>query len=390
MRFALIGPSAPLRGGIAQYHDQLAAALAARGDTVQRISFRRLYPGLLFPGRTQFVTETESAAARAAASPSDGRALAPPLPLLDSMRPSTWAAAADAVDADVAIVEWWHPFFAPALATVLDRLAARGVRSIVVCHNLEPHERFPGSAVLARRVFARADAFVTSSERDAGRLRDAHPGRPIAVVVPPPALPPPCPHADRAGCERALGLPAASRRALFFGYVRKYKGVTTLIAALPRTPDDLQLVIAGEIYHRDAAWYGVRAAAAGVAPRVVLLDRFVAAAEVSCCFRAADVVVLPYWQASQSAVAPLALAYGRAVVASAVGGIPEVVEPRVTGLLVPPRDPAALAAAITEALAHTDEWGTAAARVAARYSWDSAAESVAALATAISTTSTSC
>src|SRR3954447_18346781 len=208
MRLALIGPSAPLRGGIAQYHDELAVALAARGDVVQRISYRRLYPGLLFPGRTQYVADpadAERAAAEAARG--GGGLLAPPIALLDSIRPSTWAASADAVDADVAICEWWHPFFAPAIASVIDRLAARGVPTIIVCHTLEPHERFPFSGTLARRVLTRAAAFVVSSERDARRLRAELPHRRVAVVVPPPAVPPPCPHAgDRAGCERALGL----------------------------------------------------------------------------------------------------------------------------------------------------------------------------------------
>ncbi len=386
MRVALIGPSAPFRGGIAQYNDELAVALAARGDVVERLSYRRLYPRLLFPGRTQYEAETDGAAGDAAI----GRALAPARHLLDSVRPDSWRRTADAVRADVAICQWWHPFFAPALATVTARLAARGVPTAFVCHNLEPHERFPGGALLSALALRRAAGFVATSEHDAARLRARHPGRPVTVVVPPPTLPPRCGHGDAAACARALDLPPARRRVLFFGYVRAYKGLPTLIAALASTPPDVQLVVAGEIYHHDAAYYGVRAAAAGVADRVVLLDRFLPASQVSCCFRAADVVVLPYWQASQSAVAPLAMAHGRAVVASAVGGIPEVVDDGVTGLLVPPRDAPALGVAIIRALDHAEEWGRAGAAKAARYTWDDAAQRVGALATAISTVTGAC
>lgn len=377
-RFALIGPSAPFRGGIAEYHDRLAGALATAGHAVQRISYRRLYPAILFPGRTQYVDPSAVGAADAARA-----SLPPPEALLDSVGPASWLAVARrAAAADAAIVEWWHPFFAPALAVITSLLRRRGVPSIFVCHNLEPHEPMPGGAWLAARALGRAAAFVAQSERDAARLRAAHPGRPTAIVLPPAVAPPPCPHGGgRAACAAALGLPAAPRRLLFFGYVREYKGLPTLFEALPRLDADVQLVVAGEIYHHDAAYYRQLAARLGVGARVVLLDRFLAASEVACCFRASDLVVLPYWEASQSAVVPLAMASGRAVVATRVGGLPDLVRDGVTGLLVPPRDPAALAAAIVDALAAGEAMGRAACAAAARLDWRAAADAIADLAT---------
>jgi hypothetical protein len=133
VRFALIGPSAPFRGGIAQYQDHLAIALAAAGHEVDRISFRRMYPALLFPGRTQYEAAGTTGVAEAAG-------LAPPIALLDSVGPSSWTAVARrAAPADVAIVEWWHPFFAPAFASVAWLLRRRGVPTLFVCHNLDPH-----------------------------------------------------------------------------------------------------------------------------------------------------------------------------------------------------------------------------------------------------------
>jgi D-inositol-3-phosphate glycosyltransferase len=385
MRLALIGPSAPLRGGIAQYHDRLAAALAGRGHDVHRISYRRLYPGLLFPGRTQL----EPVAAAPAPPPSD--ASPPPVALLDSVGPRSWrAVAAAAGEADAALFEWWHPFFAPALMVIATLLRRRGVPTIVVCHNLEPHEPMPGGAVLARLALGRADALVVQSGADAARVRTRYPGRPVALVLPPAEPPPACPHAGappaarRELCAAALGLPPAARRLLFFGYVRAYKGLPTLLEALAALPADVQLVVAGEIYHRDAGFHRAAAARLGVAERLVLLDRFVAAAEVGCCFAAADVVVLPYWSASQSAVAPLAMACGRPVVATAVGGLPDLIRPGETGMLVPPRDATALADAIARALAAAPTWGPAAAAAARAYTWDAAAAAVERLAAAVS------
>src|SRR5205814_870972 len=105
---------------------------------------------------------------------------------LDSVGPrSWWRVAALAAEGDVAVFEWWHPFFAPALAAVATLLGRRGVPTIVVCHNLEPHEPMPGGALLARLALARAAAFVVQSSGDAARLRARYPSRPIALVLPP-------------------------------------------------------------------------------------------------------------------------------------------------------------------------------------------------------------
>jgi glycosyltransferase involved in cell wall biosynthesis len=392
-RLALIGPSAPLRGGIAQYHDRLAAALAARGHAVTRISFRRMYPGLLFPGRTQYEASAASAPPRAG-----GDALAPPAALLDSIGPrSWWRVAALAARSDVALFEWWHPFFAPALACIATRLRRRGVPTIVLCHNLEPHEPMPGGALLARLALGRAAGFIVQSSADAARLRARYPGRPVTLMLHPAEAPAACAHAGtaeagarRAACAATFGAPPAARRILFFGYVRAYKGLPTLIEAMPLLPADVQLVVAGEIYHHDAGHYRTLAGRLGVGDRVVLLDRFVASKDLACCFGMADLVVLPYWSASQSGVAPLAFVSGRAVVASAVGGLPDLIRPGETGLLVPPRDAPALAAAVAQALEHAAQWGTAAAAAARGFSWDAAAAAVEELASAVSAPRPAC
>ena len=382
MRLALIGPSAPLRGGIAQYHDRLAAALAARGHVVQRLSFRRQYPELLFPGRSQY--EPGKTAPAVSAAPALGARLPPPAALLDSLGPwSWWQVAAAAGANEAAIVEWWHPFFAPGLAVIAALLRRRGVPTSFICHNLEPHERVPGGGVLASLALGRAAGFVAQSVADAAHLATLYPGRPVRVLFPPAESPPACTHAgDREACARALGVGAARRRALFFGYVRAYKGLPTLLEAMALVPPDVQLVVAGEIYHHDAAYYRAMAARLGIGDRVVLLDRFLATDEVACCFHSSDVVVLPYWEASQSAVVPLAMACGRAVVATAVGGLPDLVRHGETGLLVPPREAGALAAAIVTALAEAPRLGGAAALVARTRTWDAGAAVVADLAAA--------
>ena len=149
----------------------------------------------------------------------------------------------------------------------------------------------------------------------------------------------------------ALGDPAAVQvpepfgsTLLFFGRVETYKGLGVLLDALDLLRDEPQpvrLIIAGrgsELQrYRDRIAYD---------PRIELLDRFINASEVTPLFLRSTVVVLPYLDASQSGVAALAASYHRPVIASAVGGLPDMVHDGESGILVPPSDPVALAAAI--------------------------------------------
>ena len=135
---------------------------------------------------------------------------------------------------------------------------------------------------------------------------------------------------------------------LFFGRMWPYKGLDVLIRAEPlvtaRVPD-VRFVIAGE--GEDLAPYRERM----VHPeRFTVINRFVSIEERGELFAQASVVALPYLEASQSAVVPLAYAYGKPVVATTVGGLPEAVEHERTGLLVPPDDEGALAGGIIRLL----------------------------------------
>lgn len=338
IKIAVVGPGWPLRGGIAQYSTKLVAELAGWHD-VRHVSYARQYPGLLFPGKTQ-VDESPRPAGCIAA------------PALDSLNPVTWVRTADELaGAGVghAVLMWWHPFFAPCLGTLARRLAKRGVRSTFLCHNVAPHEGSRFNRVLSRWAFAPAASFVVHARELTASLADlAPPGARVAVSPHPLydqyGTPPP-----RQEARLALGLPAAGPVLLFFGLIRAYKGVFTAIEALRELPE-ATLVIAGECYEPEGP-YRARIAELGLTGRVRFENRFIPNHEVAPYFAAADVVTLPYHNASASGVIPIAYAMGRPVVATAVGGLPEAVIEDETGHLVPPRDAGALAAAIRTCLA---------------------------------------
>jgi len=367
-RIGLLGPAHPFRGGIAQYLALLYRALEPRADVAQ-FSLTRQYPGFLFPGKSQRDVSEEPL-------------LVPDRPVLDMLAPWSWPKAARAVAAwrpDGLVFKWWLPYFGPAYASVLKAAQRAGAATVMIADNLVPHERRPLDALFTRWVLARTDAYVVMSESVEADLHRLAPGA-LYKRVPHPVYSQYASAMPRAEARASLGLEGDV--VLYFGFVRAYKGLDTLIDALPailaRRP--VTLVIAGEFYDPVLS-YRERIERAGVAARVRLLDRYLADEEVRRLFAAADVCVLPYRSATQSGVIQVAYAAGCPVITTRVGGLPEFVSEGRSGYTVPPEDPAALAGAV---LAFYEAGGREAhaegvRRQAALYSWDALADAVLAL-----------
>lgn len=363
MRVALLGPTHPHRGGIAHYTTLLARSFSKSHET-HIVSFTRLYPGILFPGATQFDRSTE--------------ALLPPVEperLLDSVNPFTWRRAGmrlRALDPDLLVVPWWHPFFGPSLGTAA-RIARRRDRPkrIFLAHNVEPHEATPVDRWLGNYGLNAGDGFLVHARAEADRLRPRARGRPIRVH----------PHPSyeffsegaptREAARAAIG--ARGRVILFFGYVRPYKGLADLLEALRLARSNAwdQLLVVGEFYEPRASYEPLLQDPA-LRGKITVVDRYVANEEVAAYFAAADVVALPYRSATGSGIAQVAFGAGVPVIATRAGGLEDVVEEGVSGLLVDPSDPKGLARAIEryfdEGLGPGLRQGVAAAR--GRFTWD--------------------
>ena len=140
------------------------------------------------------------------------------------------------------------------------------------------------------------------------------------------------------------GIQEQHNNALFFGSIWEYKGLRYLMEAEPYLSEALEgftITIAGKgedltkykRYMIDPKNYEV-------------INDFIPDEDVAGLFQKASVVVLPYTDASQSGVVPLAFAFGKPVVVTRVGSIPELVDQGEDGLIVEPRDSLALAEAI--------------------------------------------
>lgn len=339
-RVCVVGPTYPFRGGIA-HHTTLLARELEKSHEVMLVSFARQYPSWALPSGTDLDPSSQPLRSTAEF-------------LLDPFDPPSWFRTARRIrewGPDWVVLPWWIPVWAPAYAylgaTLTRGNRARGPRLVCICHNTRPHDRTRLGAFadrMALRFALRAvDGFVVHATSEAERLRRAFPAREIRRI--------PMPDFGELAVTKPAPLPVVLPTdrpiLLFCGFVRPYKGLDVLVDALPSVlaRERAHLVIVGEFWQSEAH-YRERIARLGVTDAVTMVPAYVPDEVLVSFVRAANVVVLPYRRATQSAVVQLAFGVGRPAIVSAVGGLPDAVEDGVNGLLVPPEDPTALADAI--------------------------------------------
>lgn len=338
MKVVFLSPAHPYRGGIAQFSQMWARALNGAGHQVRILTFTRQFPDIIFPGKTQM-------------DPS------PPPPGLKIERvfcawdPLSWRRTAVRIRdiaPDVLVVSWWIPFFGPGYSAVirLVRRMAPRVRVVMSVHNAVPHERWPLAKDVTVATMRAAHELVTHSEVVADDLvRMGLPRGRIRVSDHPTYGQYPVPEETQEQLRQRLKI-KQSRVLLFFGYIKKYKGLTTLVAAMPRLLErygrDLHLLVVGEFYY-DRAAHDKQAKSLGVADRITVVDDYVPDECVGDYFCASDLVVLPYRTATQSGILQIANHFGVPTVATAVGELPRLIRQGETGYIARPDSPEDLA-----------------------------------------------
>lgn len=335
-RIAMIGPTSPFRGGIAHYTTLLFIHLKKRHD-VRFFALKRQYPGWLFPGKTDI-------------DPSQSPFSAPGVVrILDSMNPLTWIATARKIiqcRCDLVIIPWWVSFWTPQFLTILGLVKSRSNAKILfICHNVVAHESGIVDQWLTRMVLRHGDFFLVHSAEDEENLRAMLPKAIIQRRF----------HPTYNIFRQTVETPEACRKSLnvkspvilFFGFVREYKGLQYLLAAMPAILSEIPttLVVAGEFW-KDKDVYLKMMHELGISASVRIVDEYIPNEDVGRYFNAADLVVQPYVSATGSGVVQVAFGFHKPVVATDVGSLPEMVEHGKTGFVVPPRDPAAIASAV--------------------------------------------
>ena len=327
MRVAVVGPTYPFKGGVAAHTTELARRLALAGHDTDLVSWRTLYPSLLYPGQ-QVVPDG------APDLPSYARTTRP----LSWARPDSWWRVGRMLrDPDVVVLVHVVPAVVPALLTVIRALRSGSrPRVVVVAHNVLPHEPHVGAAVLVRSLLSRADTVVVHSAEQAALARRLG-AQDVAALDLPPHLPggDPLPHAPSDGPPRLLAL----------GLVREYKGTDLLLQAAQRVPD-VRVTVAGELWGDAGERVRELAADPALADRVVLREGYVPGPALASLLAEHDVLALPYRNATASQNALLGHAHGLPVLATRVGTFGQEVRDGVDGLLVEPGNLDALTGAL--------------------------------------------
>lgn len=340
------------------YDFSLAAALARAGADVELITSRYLYGPT--PGANGFGVREDfyRRATRRERSLAVRRALRVAEHVPDMVRLRRRGGA------DVIHFQWLT------LEALDAFLLSGGTPTVFTSHNVLRRGEGRMRAAAARLVAGRADALIAHTAEGARRLSERFGADPARVhVIPHGAFD----YLTRQPHEQPLPPELAAVEGpviLWFGVLRPYKGVDVLLDAF-RELEGAELWIVGRPW---MPFEPLRRTAAGAQGRVRFVDRFVTDPEIPAYFRRADVVVLPYRRIDQSGVLYTALAFGKPMVLSDVGGFSEIGRVHGAARLVPPGDPAALraglAALIGDPAARERLGARAAAAAAGPFSWD--------------------
>ncbi|TXC78470.1 glycosyltransferase [Luteibaculum oceani] len=320
MKIVLIGPAYPYRGGIADTNESFAISLQELGHQVELWTFSVQYPNFIFPGKTQY---SEDPAPKNLLIRRE----------INSINPFNWIRTGLKLRKeapDLVIVRFWLPYMAPSLSTIT-RFLGKKTTKLAFCDNIIPHERRFGDVMLTNYFVKPFDGFITMSSTVYKELEEFTQKKKVNIPHPinlnlPNIL-------NRNQALNKLELDPSNKYVLFFGIVRKYKGLHLLLhsfsTAVKNNPA-LKLLVVGEFYD-DEKEYSDLIDSLNIQDHVIVRNEYVATQDLNIYFGAADLIAQTYITASQSGVTQIALHFEKPILVTDVGGLSEIVKHNKTG-----------------------------------------------------------
>ena len=240
----IIGPAFPLRGGLSSYNERLTREFTSIGFQSSIYTFSLQYPSFLFPGTTQYSTEPKPADLDIHVK-------------INSINPLNWIKVGLELKKrcpDIIVVRYWLPFMGPCLGTIL-RIVKSNKKTQIVCiaDNIIPHEKRPGDSLFTSYFIKPIDAFITMSEKVLKDLSVLTTKKAIHVIHP--LYDNFGESIDKTEAKEHLDILPSTPIVLFFGFIRKYKGLDLLLEAIHILnqrkyfeQNPIQFLIAGEFY----------------------------------------------------------------------------------------------------------------------------------------------
>ncbi len=318
----IVGPAYPFRGGIANLNEALCSQLNANGIKTEIVSFTLQYPAVLFPGKTQMETSAQHFDFKITQ-------------LINSINPTSWIKTVGYIKnkkPDMVVFRYWLPFMAPCLGFIARKLRKHGLPVVAIADNVIPHEKRIGDVSLTKYFIQSCDAFIVMSDKVADDIKLFNPKKPVSIT----------PHpiysifGDKVSrdeaCEK-LNLDKGFKYLLFFGFIRKYKGLDILLQAMPLIKNkNLKLIVAGEFYESKEEYLKL-IKEHHLENAIIMRDEYIPKDDVRFYFSAADLIVQPYRSATQSGVTQIAYSFDKPMVVTNVGGLPEMVTDGVSGFV---------------------------------------------------------
>ncbi len=336
MKIAILSCFYPYRGGISQFNSCLLQELA-KNHTVKAFNFRRQYPDILFPGKTQYVTKDDNAV------PVESQAL------LDTANPFSYIATARAIrewNPDLLIMRYWMSWFAPSLGYIA-RHMKKGCKVISILDNVVPHEPHFFDRPFTKYFLKPQDGFVVLCNAVRQDLLNIMPDA-RHICTPHPLYSHFGEKMQREEAEKAIGIKNGNtKNILFFGLIREYKGLDLLIEAFGKLDKSYRLIVAGEPYGSFEKYQKLIDASPNK-ENIILNTNYIEDSQVSKYFSSADVCVLPYRSATQSGISSISYHFEVPMITTDVGGLRETIGERGTGVIMENGEPATIARAIED------------------------------------------
>jgi len=318
LKIIIIGTAYPLKGGLASFNERLAKALNSEKDIeVELYTFSLQYPSFLFPGKTQYSDDLKPQNLKINIK-------------INSINPLNWIKVGREISnlkPDLILIKYWLPFMGPCFGTILRQVKKnKHTKVISILDNVVPHEKRPGDRVFTKYFLKPVDSFISMSHEVLRDLRTYEPEKP-ALYSPHPVYDNYGDLINKQKAKKMLGISNVEKAILFFGFIRKYKGLDILLDAMSdeRIKEmGVKLIIAGE-YYGDKEFYEQKINDLNLQDQLILHTDFISNDEVDVYFSAADCVVQPYRSATQSGISQIAYHFEKPMIVTNVGGLPEIV-----------------------------------------------------------------
>jgi D-inositol-3-phosphate glycosyltransferase len=325
LKIFIIGPAYPLRGGPAQFNENLCAELNKAGHNAAIISYALQYPNFLFPGSSQYETSGKAPTGITIHT------------LINTINPFNWIKVARFIKKekpDFILFRYWLPFFGPCLGTI-GRLVRKHTKVLALTDNIVPHEKRFGDKPFTHYFINSCHGFIAMSKavlKDVSKFSNTthkayspHPmyetyGSPVSMKE----------------ARAHLNLKADDKIVLFFGLIRHYKGLDLLLQAMADPAikqKNIKLLIAGEFYEDKQPYFDL-IKQHKLEEQVILHDKFIANDDVLYYFCASNLVAQTYRNATNSGVTMVGYYYEKPMLVTNVGGLAEIVPNEKCGYVV--------------------------------------------------------